>query len=69
MTRLPPRSYHHPQAMDRVHRLGQSRDVEAFRYIATDSIEERMLELQVGADRGDLLRAYEGRRVHPGVVH
>ena len=55
--------------MDRVHRLGQSRDVEAFRYIATDSIEERMLELQVGADRGDLLRAYEGRRVHPGVVH
>ena len=71
MTRLPPRSYHHPQAMDRVHRLGQTRDVEAFRYIATDSIEERMLELQVGADRrwGDLLRAHEGGRVHPSGVH
>ena len=38
--------------MDRVHRLGQSRDVEAFRYIATDSIEERMLELQVVGKMG-----------------
>eukprot|EP00798_Chlamydomonas_sp_ICE-L_P010643 gene10643-12322_t len=34
------------QAMDRVHRLGQTRDVEVFRYIAEDTIEERMLELQ-----------------------
>jgi|LauGreStaDraftv2_3_1035109.scaffolds.fasta_scaffold86303_1 SWI/SNF-related matrix-associated actin-dependent regulator of chromatin subfamily A3 len=32
--------------MDRVHRLGQSSDVTAFRYIASDTIEERMLELQ-----------------------
>ena len=32
--------------MDRVHRLGQTRDVTAFRYIASNTIEERMLELQ-----------------------
>ncbi|EFJ52656.1 hypothetical protein VOLCADRAFT_115608 [Volvox carteri f. nagariensis] len=34
------------QAMDRVHRLGQTRDVEVFRYVAADTIEERMLLLQ-----------------------
>ena len=32
------------QAMDRVHRLGQTRDVEVVRFAARDSIEERMLD-------------------------
>ena len=32
--------------MDRVHRLGQTRDVNVFRYIAEGTIEERMLEMQ-----------------------
>ncbi|XP_024516582.1 helicase-like transcription factor [Selaginella moellendorffii] len=34
------------QAMDRVHRLGQTRDVHVFRLVATDSIEERLLQMQ-----------------------
>ncbi|KAF6264805.1 SNF2 family N-terminal domain-containing protein [Scenedesmus sp. NREL 46B-D3] len=34
------------QAMDRVHRLGQSRAVYVWRYVALGTIEERMLELQ-----------------------
>lgn len=34
------------QAMDRVHRLGQTRDVTVVRLIVTDSIEDRILELQ-----------------------
>ena len=35
--------------MDRVHRLGQRRDVSVYRYITARSIEERMIDLQVGA--------------------
>lgn len=34
------------QAMDRVHRLGQTRDVTVTRLIVTDTIEDRILELQ-----------------------
>lgn len=34
------------QAIDRVHRLGQKREVETVRYIMRDSFEEKMLELQ-----------------------
>lgn len=34
------------QAMDRVHRLGQTRDVTVVRLIVTDTIEDRILELQ-----------------------
>ncbi|GAQ86429.1 putative SNF2 family N-terminal domain containing protein [Klebsormidium nitens] len=34
------------QAHDRVHRLGQTRDVHVTRFVVTDSIEERILELQ-----------------------
>jgi SNF2 family DNA or RNA helicase len=34
------------QAVDRVHRLGQKREVETVRYIMNDSFEEKMLELQ-----------------------
>lgn len=32
--------------MDRVHRIGQSRPVNAIRFIAKDSIEERFIEVQ-----------------------
>ncbi|TVY37872.1 putative SWI/SNF-related matrix-associated actin-dependent regulator of chromatin subfamily A member 3-like [Lachnellula subtilissima] len=34
------------QAVDRVHRLGQKREVVTVRYIMSDSFEEKMLELQ-----------------------
>jgi len=34
------------QAVDRVHRLGQKREVETVRFVMNDSFEEKMLELQ-----------------------
>jgi SNF2 family DNA or RNA helicase len=34
------------QAIDRVHRLGQKREVQTVRYVMNDSFEEKMLELQ-----------------------
>jgi SWI/SNF-related matrix-associated actin-dependent regulator of chromatin subfamily A3 len=34
------------QAMDRVHRIGQTRPVRVLRFIMKDSLEERMLALQ-----------------------
>jgi SNF2 family DNA or RNA helicase len=34
------------QGIDRVHRLGQTRDVEVYRLICKDTIEERLLDLQ-----------------------
>ena len=34
------------QAIDRIHRLGQKREVTATRFIMADSFEEKMLELQ-----------------------
>ena len=34
------------QAVDRVHRLGQTRDVEIIKYIMTDSFEEKIVKLQ-----------------------
>jgi len=34
------------QAIDRVHRIGQTREVVVTRFIMTDSVEERILELQ-----------------------
>ncbi len=34
------------QAIDRVHRLGQTREVTATRFIMDESFEEKMLELQ-----------------------
>ncbi|EPQ29038.1 uncharacterized protein PFL1_03328 [Pseudozyma flocculosa PF-1] len=34
------------QAVDRVHRLGQTRPVTVFRYLITDSIEDRILAIQ-----------------------
>lgn len=34
------------QAIDRVHRYGQSRDVTVYRLIAKDTLDEHILELQ-----------------------
>ena len=34
------------QAIDRVHRMGQTRDVRVFRFVMKDTIEERMLDVQ-----------------------
>ncbi|KAI5920508.1 RAD5-like protein [Camillea tinctor] len=34
------------QAIDRVHRMGQSKDVRVYRFITRDSVEERMLRVQ-----------------------
>ena len=34
------------QAIDRVHRLGQTRTVHVYRFICTDTVEERLLALQ-----------------------
>ena len=34
------------QAMDRVHRIGQTRNVRVLRFIMADSVESRMVELQ-----------------------
>ena len=36
------------QAIDRAHRIGQSRHVIATRLVAKDTVEERILELQAG---------------------
>ena len=34
------------QAIDRVHRIGQSRTVRVKRFVIVDSVEERILEMQ-----------------------
>jgi SNF2 family DNA or RNA helicase len=34
------------QAIDRVHRIGQARAVNAYRFIAKNTVEEKILELQ-----------------------
>jgi len=39
------------QAIDRAHRIGQTRPVFAFRLIARDTVEEKVLELQAGKRR------------------
>ena len=34
------------QAIERVHRIGQNKDVNVYRFVMKDSVEERMLEIQ-----------------------
>jgi len=46
------------QAMDRAHRIGQTRQVFAYRLIARDTVEEKVLELQKG--KRDLAAAIIG---------
>ncbi|CAM9643640.1 unnamed protein product, partial [Choristocarpus tenellus] len=36
------------QAIDRVHRLGQTLAVTVKRFVVADTVEDKMLELQVG---------------------
>lgn len=43
------------QAIDRTHRIGQTRPVFAYRLIARDTVEERVLQLQ--ESKRDLARA------------
>ncbi len=38
--------YLHRQAIDRTHRLGQYRPIRAVRFIAENTVEERILQLQ-----------------------
>ncbi|PST48812.1 helicase [Bifidobacterium callitrichos] len=44
------------QATDRAHRIGQTRDVDVYRIVAKDTIEERILELQHG--KSELARRF-----------
>lgn len=58
------------QAVDRVHRLGQRREVFTYRYIMADSFEEKMLDLQrkkqnladLSMNRGKLDKAENSKR-------
>lgn len=43
---LPPTHPPH-RAIDRVHRLGQRRDVQVFRFTVKDTVEQQMLVIQV----------------------
>ena len=65
ITPLPiPNLPNHRQAIDRTHRLGQYRPIRAVRFIAENTVEERILQLQekkrlvfdgtVGRDAGSL---------------
>lgn len=42
-----PYIYHPNRAIDRVHRLGQRRDVHVFRFTVKDTVEQQMLVIQV----------------------
>lgn len=55
------------QAMDRVHRIGQTKPVRVVRMVSADSVEDRILEIQeakealgMGALRKVRRRGYEG---------
>ncbi|KAF8835498.1 hypothetical protein BDN67DRAFT_1072395 [Paxillus ammoniavirescens] len=49
------------QAMDRAHRIGQTKQVYVFRFITEDSVEERMLERAAQKLRLDQLVIQQGR--------
>ncbi|KAI5991718.1 SNF2 family N-terminal domain-containing protein [Pisolithus orientalis] len=50
------------QAMDRAHRIGQSKQVYVFRFITEDTVEERMLERAAQKLRLDQLVIQQGRQ-------
>lgn len=50
------------QAMDRAHRIGQTKQVFVFRFITEDSVEERMLERAAQKLRLDQLVIQQGRQ-------
>ena len=45
------------QAIDRAHRIGQTRPVFAYRLIARDTVEEKVLELQADASASSPTRS------------
>ena len=49
------------QAMDRAHRIGQTKQVYVFRFITENSVEERMLERAAQKLRLDPLVIQQGR--------
>jgi SWI/SNF-related matrix-associated actin-dependent regulator of chromatin subfamily A member 5 len=49
------------QAMDRAHRIGQTKQVYVFRFITQDAVEERILERATQKLRLDQLVIQEGR--------
>ncbi|NMW45945.1 DEAD/DEAH box helicase [Mobiluncus curtisii] len=58
------------QAVDRAHRLGQKRFVNVYRLVATDTIEQRVLELQEKKRDliGAVLSGQENREVSAGIT-
>ena len=50
------------QAMDRAHRIGQTKQVYVFRFITENSVEERMLERAAQKLRLDQLVIQQGRQ-------
>jgi SWI/SNF-related matrix-associated actin-dependent regulator of chromatin subfamily A member 5 len=61
--------------MDRAHRIGQTKQVYVLRFIAEDSVEERMLERAAQKLRLDQLVIQQGRqqqtkgKVSSGFIH
>ena len=64
------------QAIDRTHRIGQTRNVMVYRLIATDTIEEKVMALKARKaelfasviDDGNVFGGEPGRRRHPRAV-
>jgi SWI/SNF-related matrix-associated actin-dependent regulator of chromatin subfamily A member 5 len=50
------------QAMDRAHRIGQTKQVFVFRFVTEESVEERMLERGAQKLRLDQLVIQQGRQ-------
>ena len=58
------------QAMDRAHRIGQTKQVFVFRFITEGSVEERMLERAAQKLRLDQLVIQQGRQqMSKGEIH